>query len=112
MRLWVTNLREFEHCSVAAPAVGAVATERGMSQASVALAWLRTKPVVAAPIVGALKVKHIDDAIASLAVTLTDEEVGRSESAYTPRVDYQGVSDPAMLARAVEATTGFRASAN
>ena len=97
---------------MAAPAVGAVATERGVSQASIALAWVRTKPVVAAPIIGALKAKHIDDAMASLAVALTDEEVGRLESAYTPRVDYQGVSDPAMLARAVEATTGFRASSN
>jgi 1-deoxyxylulose-5-phosphate synthase len=93
-------------------AVGAVATEKGVSQASVALAWLRTKSVVAAPIVGALKAKHIDDAIASLAVNLTDEEVGRLESPYTPRMDYQGVSYPAMLARAVEAATGFRASAS
>ena len=92
-------------------AVGAVAKERGVSQASVALAWLRSKPVVAAPIVGALKTKHIDDAVTSLSLVLTDEEVAGLESPYTPRMDYQGVSDPAVLHRAVEATTGFKASA-
>ena len=92
-------------------AVGAVAKERGVSQASIALAWLHNKPVVAAPIVGALKTKHLDDAIEALAVTLTDEEVARLESPYTPRMDYQGVSNPTMLARAVEAATGFKVSA-
>ncbi len=91
-------------------AVGAVATEHGVSQAQIALAWLRSKSVVAAPIVGALKATHIDDAVAALAVTLTEEEVARLESPYTPRMDYQGVSDPAMLHRAMEAATGFRAS--
>ena len=92
-------------------AVGVVAKERGVSQASIALAWLRTKSVVAAPIVGALKTKHIDDAIVSLSVTLTNDEIARLEAPYTPRMDHQGVSDPAMLARAVEAATGFKVSA-
>ncbi|WP_419803709.1 aldo/keto reductase [Terriglobus sp.] len=93
-------------------AVCAVAQDRGISQASVALAWLRSKSVVAAPIVGALKTKHIDDAVAALTITLTNEEVARLEAPYTPRVDFQGVSDPTMLAQAVEAATGFKASAN
>ncbi len=92
-------------------AVAAVAKERGVSQANIALAWLRGKPVVAAPIVGALKTRHIDDAIAALAVTLTDEEVTRLESPYTPRPDNQGISDPVILHRAIEAVTGFKASA-
>ena len=92
-------------------AVAAIAKDRGISQASIALAWLRSKPVVAAPIVGALKAEHIDDAIAALSVSLMDEEVARLELLYTPRMDYQGVSDPVMLARAVEAATGFKASA-
>ena len=92
-------------------AVGEIAKERGVSQANIALAWLRSKSVVAAPIVGALKTKHIDDAIAALAVTLTEAEVARLESPYTPRIDYQGVSDPVMLTRAIEAVTGFKASA-
>jgi 1-deoxyxylulose-5-phosphate synthase len=92
-------------------AVGTVAKERGVSQANIALAWLHSKSVVAAPIIGALKAKHIDDAITALPVNLTDEEVARLESRYTPRMDYQGISDPVMLARAVEAATGFKASA-
>lgn len=92
-------------------ALTAIAKECGVSQASVALAWLQSKPVVAAPIVGALKAKHIDDAIAALSVNLTKEQVARLEAPYTPRMDYQGVSDPMMLARAVEAATGFKSSA-
>lgn len=91
-------------------AVGAVAAERGVSRAQIAYAWLRRNPVVAAPIVGALKTTHIDDAIAALSITLTDDEAVRLEAPYTPRGDHQGVSDPAMLARASELATGFRAS--
>lgn len=92
-------------------AVGAVAKEHGVSQAAIGLAWLRSKPVVAAPIVGALKTKHIDDAIAALSVTLTDDEVARLEAPYTPRMDYQGMSDPAVHAQAAEAATGFKVNA-
>jgi aryl-alcohol dehydrogenase-like predicted oxidoreductase len=88
-------------------AVGAVAAERGVSRAQIALAWLHRHPVVAAPIVGALKTTHIDDA-SRRSVTLTDDEVAKLEAAYTPRLDNQGVSDPAVLARAVEAATGFK----
>jgi hypothetical protein len=51
------------------------------------------------------------DAIAALSVNLTDEQVARLELPYTSRMDYQGVSDPMMLARAVEAATGFKSSA-
>ena len=80
-------------------AVGLVATERGVSRAQIALAWLRRNSVVAAPIVGALKTSHIDEAIASLSITLTDDEATRLEAAYTPRRDIQGISDPAELAR-------------
>ena len=92
-------------------AVGAVAADRGVGQAQIALAWLRRNPVVAAPIVGALKTQHIDDAVAALAVTLTDDETARLEASYTPRQDTQGVSDPAILARAVQAATGFKVAA-
>ena len=92
-------------------AVSGIAKERGVSQAIIALAWLRSKKVVAAPIVGALKSTHIDEAIAALSITLTDQEVATLEAPYTPRMDHQGVSDPAMLARAIEGTTGFKVSA-
>ncbi len=84
-------------------AVGAVAAERGVSRAQIALAWLRRNPVVAAPIVGALKTSHIDEAIAALSITLTDDEVARLEASYTPRHDPQGISDPVVLARAMAA---------
>ena len=91
-------------------AVGAIAAARGVTSAQIALAWLRRKPVIAAPIVGALTAKHIDDAVAALAITLTNEEALKLEAPYTPRRDYQGVSTPAALARAAEAATGFKAT--
>ena len=90
--------------------VGDIAEERRTSMAAVAYAWLRRHPVVAAPIVGALKVKHIDDAVAALTLTLTDDEASRLEAHYSPRRDSQGVSDPAMLAHASTVATGFKAS--
>jgi aryl-alcohol dehydrogenase-like predicted oxidoreductase len=79
-------------------AVGAVAEERGVSRAQVALAWLRSKPVVTAPIVGATKASHLADAVASLEVALTAAEIERLEAPYTPREDWTDVSDPAVLA--------------
>jgi aryl-alcohol dehydrogenase-like predicted oxidoreductase len=79
-------------------AVGGVARAHGVSRAQVALAWLRSKPVVSAPIVGATKAAHLADAVASLDVELTADEVARLEAPYTPRYDFQGISDPAVLA--------------
>ncbi len=94
-----------------AEALGAVAAERGVGRAQIALAWLRRSSVVAAPIVGALKTSHIDEAIASLSITLTDEEAARLEVSYTPRVDIQGISDPVVLARMAAAVGVKTASA-
>ena len=54
--------------------VAEVAKARGIPRAQVALAWLLSKPVITAPIVGATKLHHLDDAIASVAVKLTAEE--------------------------------------
>ena len=56
-------------------AVAAIARRRGLSRAQVALAWLSRNPVVTAPIIGATKPQHLDDARASLSVELTDAEV-------------------------------------
>ncbi len=92
-------------------AVNAIAAERDVGAAEISLAWLRRNRVVAAPIVGALKTKHIDDAVASLSVVLSDEEAERLEKAYTPRLDQQGVSIPALLHRSIEASTGFKRDA-
>jgi 1-deoxyxylulose-5-phosphate synthase len=65
--------------------VGAIAAERGVSRAQVALAWVSHNPVVTAPIVGVTKPRHLDDAIASLDLVLTDDEVRRLEAPYTPQ---------------------------
>jgi 1-deoxyxylulose-5-phosphate synthase len=88
-------------------ALGEVALARGVGRAQVALAWLRRNPVVAAPIVGASKASQIDDAIASLSLTLSDEDATKLEAPYTPRHDFQGVSDPKVLAR-ISAQIGIK----
>jgi 1-deoxyxylulose-5-phosphate synthase len=64
--------------------VGEVSTARGISRAQVALAWMLQKPVVTAPIIGATKPQHLDDAVAALSVKLTPEEVTRLEEPYVP----------------------------
>jgi len=64
--------------------VGEVAAERGVPRAQVALAWLLSKPAVTAPIVGATKVGHVEDALAAEALELTPDEVARLEEPYVP----------------------------
>jgi aryl-alcohol dehydrogenase-like predicted oxidoreductase len=64
--------------------VAQVAVRRGVPPAVVALAWLLKKPAVTAPIIGASKPKHLDDAIAALSLTLTTEEVAELEEPYVP----------------------------
>ncbi len=61
-----------------------VAQKRGVSPAQIALAWLLSKPAVAAPIVGATKLQHLDDALAALDVELNAEEIGQLEAPYRP----------------------------
>jgi aryl-alcohol dehydrogenase-like predicted oxidoreductase len=78
-------------------AVDAVAAARGVTWAQIALAWLRMKPVVTAPLVGASTTTQIDDAVASLEITLTADEIHRLEAPYTPRYDFQGISDDTVL---------------
>jgi aryl-alcohol dehydrogenase-like predicted oxidoreductase len=64
--------------------VSDVAEARGLPMAQVALAWLLSKPVVTAPIVGATKPHHLDDAVAALSVQLTPDEIHHLEEAYQP----------------------------
>jgi aryl-alcohol dehydrogenase-like predicted oxidoreductase len=64
--------------------VGEIAAERGVSAAQVALAWLLHKPGVTAPIVGATKVEHVEDALAAEALSLSEDEIERLEAAYVP----------------------------
>jgi aryl-alcohol dehydrogenase-like predicted oxidoreductase len=61
-----------------------VAGERGLPPAQIALAWLLGKPAVTAPIVGATKLRHLEDAIAATDVTLSEGEVARLEAPYRP----------------------------
>ncbi len=63
--------------------VVAVAQARGIKPAQVALAWLFRKPIVA-PIIGASKLEHLDDALAALEISLSDDEVRMLEEGYEP----------------------------
>ena len=65
-------------------AVVDVAKARDLPPAQVALAWLLGKPGVTAPIVGATKLSHLQDAVAAASVRLSDEEVARLEAPYRP----------------------------
>ena len=61
-----------------------VAGSRGVPMAQVALAWLLAKPVITAPIVGATKPHHLEDAAAALALKLTSDEIAALEAEYVP----------------------------
>jgi 1-deoxyxylulose-5-phosphate synthase len=67
-----------------ADTVAAIADERGLPRAQIALAWLLAKDVVTAPIVGATKRQHLDDAVAAVEVTLSADEIERLEAPYEP----------------------------
>ncbi|MDX6611282.1 MAG: 1-deoxyxylulose-5-phosphate synthase [Blastocatellia bacterium] len=64
--------------------VAEVAAQRGVPRAQVALAWMVQKPFITAPIVGASKPHHLDDAVAALSLNLTAEEIATLEEPYTP----------------------------
>jgi 1-deoxyxylulose-5-phosphate synthase len=64
--------------------VGEVAAERGVSAAQVALAWLLHKPGVTAPIAGATKLPHVEDALAAEELSLSADEIARLEEPYVP----------------------------
>ena len=61
-----------------------VAEGRGVPTAQVALAWLLHKPGVTAPIVGATKLEHLEDALAAEQLSLDDDEIARLEEPYVP----------------------------
>ena len=65
-------------------AVAAAPPARGVSRAEVALAWILGHPAVDAPIIGATKPQHLDDAVASVDLVLTDDEVKALETPYVP----------------------------
>ncbi len=61
-----------------------IAEAHGVSMAQVALAWSLAKPAVTSPIIGATKMRHLEDAVAALSVQLTEEEIKRLEEPYVP----------------------------
>jgi 1-deoxyxylulose-5-phosphate synthase len=88
-------------------AVGVIAEARGASRAQVALAWLHSKPVVTAPLVGANTTAQIDEAVASLEIELTAEELAAMERPYTPRYDFQGISDETEMQKIRDQIPGY-----
>jgi aryl-alcohol dehydrogenase-like predicted oxidoreductase len=65
-------------------AVRSVAVNRGVEMSQIALAWMLSKSPVDAPIIGASKMLHLESAIASVEITLSDEEIEALEAPYQP----------------------------
>ena len=65
--------------------VASIAAARGVARAQVALAWVAQKAFVTAPIIGASKTQHLDDATAALSLNLTSGEIEQLEAPYVPR---------------------------
>jgi aryl-alcohol dehydrogenase-like predicted oxidoreductase len=81
-------------------AVRKVAAARDAAPAQVALAWLLRNPVVAAPIIGATKLAHLEDAISAVELTLSDDEARALEAPYLPHpVKGLATPDPRSLGR-------------
>lgn len=85
-----------EHDKEVLKAVGRIAESHGVPRGYVALAWLRSRPVIAAPIVGATKPKHLTEAIASLTFTLSTEEIEALEAPYVAH-PVDGIIPPLSL---------------
>ena len=62
--------------------VSDVAEKRGIPMAQVALAWMLSKPFITAPIIGATRLEHLEDAVAAMSVKLTAEEIRQVEEGY------------------------------
>ncbi|WJM84167.1 aldo/keto reductase [Dickeya chrysanthemi] len=67
-------------------AVESIAAEHHVSMATIAMAWLLSKPGVTSPIIGATQSKHLEDAVAALDVQLSADEIIKLEQAYSPRL--------------------------
>jgi 1-deoxyxylulose-5-phosphate synthase len=82
-----------EHDRKVVEAVATLAAARGVPRAQVALAWLLSKQVITAPIIGATKQTHLADAVAALEITLSPEEIAQLEAPYVPH-EVTGVIAP------------------
>ena len=65
-------------------ATRAIAAERGVPMAQIALAWLLSKPTVTAPIIGATKMYQLDEALGAVDLVLSADEINRLEASYRP----------------------------
>ena len=74
-------------------AVATIAATRNLPRAQIALAWLLSKPVITAPIVGTTKPAHLTDALAALSLILTPQEIAALEAPYTPH-EINGIVSP------------------
>jgi 1-deoxyxylulose-5-phosphate synthase len=81
---YAQNLYDHPSDDAVIEAVKAVAAARSLPPASVALAWLLSRPGVTAPIVGATKLAHLETALSALDVTLADDEIRALEAPYQP----------------------------
>jgi aryl-alcohol dehydrogenase-like predicted oxidoreductase len=61
-----------------------IARERGVSRAQIALAWVLSKSEITAPIIGATRLQHLDDAVAALTIRLTAAQIRTLEINYIP----------------------------
>lgn len=73
-----------EHDRAIIERVAAIAEQRGVKRVHVALAWLLQKAPVTAPIVGATKISHLEDAVGAFQVKLTQDEIAALEEPYMP----------------------------
>ena len=64
--------------------VATIAEKHGVPRAQIALAWLLQKEPVTAPIIGATKISHLEDAVGALSIKLTPEEIASLEEPYVP----------------------------
>jgi 1-deoxyxylulose-5-phosphate synthase len=76
-----------------------LAEQKSVTPSQVALAWMLTKPAITAPIIGASKSQHLEEAAAAVDVKLTAEEIELLESAYQPKASY-GITPPFNYPRA------------
>ena len=72
------------HDQAVVEAVEACAVRHNVSMSQIALAWLLTKPMLAAPVIGATKISHVDSAIAALSIKLSAEDIAALEAPYKP----------------------------
>ena len=61
-----------------------IAKEKGVPDAQIALAWMLSKPIITAPIIGASKAGHLEDAVAAMSVQLSNEDIHKLEELYQP----------------------------